>query len=524
MRIRLCLAVAGAALLAAAPAWGSKLEMLVMPGPVIEGHAKYEAECPRCHERFSKEAQSDKCLDCHDKVQADVEAGSGFHGRIPGIRTTNCKRCHTDHIGRDADIVLLDPQTFDHGRTDYPLKGVHLQVPCASCHKPDKAFREAPGTCFDCHGEHDPHDGRLGKKCEDCHGESGWRETRFDHDDTDFPLADAHADVACDMCHTNEHYKDTPATCHACHRINDVHGGRYGDKCETCHSPKKWDEIEFDHDHDTDYPLTGLHAKVACDACHTGQLYRKEKLDTACNACHADDDEHKGRFGDECDTCHDTDGWREAAFDHADTDFPLKGRHEKVACRECHRGDAYDEKIDTGCHTCHAADDVHHGKEGEACERCHNEEDWSRKVVFDHGVTRFPLIGLHATAPCEACHLSAAYKGTDVDCVSCHKADDEHKGRLGTPCGLCHNPNGWALWRFDHDTQTEFALTGAHEGLDCHACHRAPAGEHATLPTACGICHRADDVHHGGFGDRCERCHTTEDFEDVTVGLQRGAP
>ena len=134
-------AIAAIILLAAAPAMGSKLEMLVMPGPVIEGHAKYEAECPKCHLRFSKETQSGLCLDCHDKVKADVDSGEGFHGRIPGIRTAECKRCHTDHIGRKADIVLLDPQTFDHGRTDYPLKGAHLRVPCARCHEADKHFR-----------------------------------------------------------------------------------------------------------------------------------------------------------------------------------------------------------------------------------------------------------------------------------------------------------------------------------------------------------------------------------------------
>jgi hypothetical protein len=522
MRIPLLSALVAALVLAAAPAQGSKLEKLVMPGELIQGHAKYEAECPRCHVRFSKETQSSLCLDCHDKVKADVGSGAGFHGRIPGIKTAECKRCHTDHIGRKADIVLLDPQTFDHGRTDYPLKGAHLRVPCGSCHKADKAYREAPSPCVECHRDHDPHKGRLGDKCADCHSETGWRDARFDHDKTKFPLADAHAKVACDMCHAGDRYKHTPSTCQACHRINDVHGGRYGDKCETCHTPKKWKDLAFDHDHDTDYPLTGRHVKVACDACHTGELYAKKKLDTACHACHAKDDEHKGRYGDKCDDCHATTGWKKAEFDHAKTDFPLQGAHAKVACRDCHRGNVHDEKLGTACHTCHAADDVHHGQEGDLCERCHNADGWGHRVVFDHDVTRFPLIGMHATAPCEACHLNAAYRGTDTDCVTCHKADDKHKARLGTACGLCHNPNGWPLWRFDHDTQTDFKLTGAHEGLDCNACHRTPAGERATVPSACGACHRQDDIHHGGFGDRCERCHTTRSFEDITVGSIRG--
>jgi hypothetical protein len=518
-RLPLCL-MSTLALLICTPAASraSKLESLVMPGPVIADHAEYENDCAKCHQRFSKRPQAPLCLDCHEEIAADLEADEGFHATIPDIQGTECRLCHTEHLGRDADVVGLDADTFDHGRTDFPLEGAHGGARCDSCHEADKRHREAPQACFACHEEDDVHKGSLGEECGDCHDPKGWPRARFDHKDTDFPLADAHEDVACALCHPGERYEHTPKECVACHRINDSHGGRYGDECDTCHRPKGWDETVFDHDKDTDWPLKGRHGKAACDACHTGHLYDDE-TETECHGCHAHDDVHKGRYGKQCDTCHDPRGWAKAAFDHTkETDWPLKGRHEDVPCAACHKGDAYDEDLDTACHACHAPDDVHAGEQGERCERCHDEHGWGRKVRFEHGATRFPLIGMHAAAPCEACHLSARFQAAPVACDACHAADDEHEGRLGTDCGLCHNPNGWALWRFDHDKQTDFKLDGAHEGLDCHACHRIPTKGRVRQASACGACHMRDDVHNGGFGSQCGRCHTTEAFDEIRIG------
>jgi hypothetical protein len=83
---------------------------------------------------------------------------------------------------------------------------------------------------------------------------------------------------------------------------------------------------------------------------------------------------------------------------------------------------------------------------------------------------------------------------------------------------LCHNPNDWRLSTFDHDLQTDFALTGAHDGVDCRGCHREPAVDGVLRPSSsCGSCHRRDDVHDGEFGADCGACHTTSSFRDVGV-------
>ncbi len=419
-------------------------EKLVNPGPLIEGHAKLEKECAQCHESFSQKTQSRLCIDCHKPIASDIAERKGFHGRHPTIRDSECRTCHTDHKGRQADIVGLDPQTFRHDLTDYLLQGAHANVPCTSCHMAGQRMREAPSDCVACHKKDDPHGGRLGAECSTCHSSDSWRSAKpFDHSKTKFPLTGEHKDVACRACHAAEQWKGVDTTCIGCHRLGDPHGGRYGAKCETCHATQSWTSIRFDHDKATKFPLRGEHRKVLCSACHTGNLYA--------------------------------------------------------------------DKLQTDCVSCHKKHDAHQGQLGTRCERCHNEQGWRKRIDFDHDLTRFPLIGLHAAVPCEGCHLSQEFKGTSRACNACHK-DTHHEGRLGSACEQCHNPNGWPLWRFDHATQTKFELTGAHAAISCHACHREKNPETLALPTECYGCHSQDDKHRGAFGRACETCHSTTSF------------
>ena len=63
-----------AALLPPALDW----ESLVMPGPVISGHAEIEKDCRKCHVPFARDEQRGLCLDCHDKVAADISRQEGL--------------------------------------------------------------------------------------------------------------------------------------------------------------------------------------------------------------------------------------------------------------------------------------------------------------------------------------------------------------------------------------------------------------------------------------------------------------
>ncbi len=424
-------------------------ERLVMPGPLVEGHAHLEKDCNSCHEPFSRQSQTRLCLACHKAVAADRRGQVGFHGRHPEASKAECKTCHTEHKGRTFDIVQLNRETFNHAFTDFALLGSHKWAGCDGCHAKNVRFSETPGRCFDCHKSQDRHKGRLGEKCDGCHSEETWSRVKpFDHDKTRFSLVGAHRDVACARCHAGERYKDLARTCISCHRLQDKHAGSRGDRCDKCHAPTKWAAISFNHDKATKFPLRGGHANLACQRCHTGDLYR-DKLSMACVSCHRKDDPHKGQLGSDC-------------------------------------------------------------------RRCHSETAWRKNVAFDHDLVQFPLIGLHAAVPCEDCHRTQSFKDAPRACASCHQ-DTHHRGRLGANCAACHNPNGWTRWRFDHDTQTRYPLTGAHQALQCHACHKEAATARVTAPTNCYGCHSRDDAHEGAFGRTCEKCHNTNSFKQGHV-------
>jgi len=491
-----------------AAAAAGPIERLLMPGEVVKGHAKSETECTKCHDHSdpTPARQTVLCLDCHKDIAKDLSTKHGFHGHAlkPGAA---CGACHTEHKGRDADIVRFDRGAFDHAITGYTLDGRHATTGCAACHVAGKPYRAAPATCFGCHEKQDSHKGKLGKDCGSCHNTTSFAgKSKFDHSKTHFPLKAAHERAACEACHRDPSYKNTPRQCVACHARDDVHKGVRGPVCSDCHNTDKWKQSLFDHNRDTDYALNGAHAKIACDACHrSGDLHAK--VPDKCAGCHAADDRHGGRFGDDCAACHNEQKWKEARYDHAaKAKFPLKGKHEKVDCHACHTGPISGPKLPKDCGGCHKADDVHHGSMGTQCVACHVETGWKDKVRFDHDMTRFPLVGLHATVACEECHANRAYRNTARDCISCHKADDVHKGNLGKACATCHNPNGWKFWEFDHGKATKFALEGAHAKLECKSCHVQPADE-VKLSRDCAACHARDDVHKGGFGRDCARCH-----------------
>lgn len=553
------------------------LENVLMPGKLTRDHAKAEGKCTNCHVRFDREGQNRLCRDCHKDVGQDMAQKQGYHGRI---KEQACRTCHTEHKGRDARIVVLDEKNFDHRLTDYPLKGKHAETECSKCHQSGKKFRSAQSTCVACHKKDDTHKGGLGSKCADCHTESGWKEARFDHDTTDFRLEGKHANAKCRECHRDNAFKDTPMACMSCHRKDDRHKGRFGEKCQTCHNAKAWDAVVFDHNEDTKYPLRGKHRQARCDACHTGNLYH-DTLQTACVACHKKDDKHKGTLGDKCGDCHVERAWNEARFDHAQSRFSLRGKHAAIECNACHKsplfkdapmtciachkkddkhkgalgdtcGDCHGERdwkenrFDHGktrfalsgrhrsvkcddCHqgqkyrntpmaciACHRSDDAHKGQQGEKCEQCHSAQDW-KQTTFNHGLTRFPLLGRHLVVECKKCHATAQFKDAKTECVACHDKDDVHKRRLGEQCESCHNSRDWRLWDFNHNTRTRFRLDGGHRGLDCYSCHRKPVAGKAALPMGCVSCHDKDDVHDGSFGRQCEKCHGTDSFKQVRL-------
>lgn len=497
------------------PATAQTIESLVMPDEVVAGHADIETECSSCHKAFSRSEQRALCLECHELVAIDIELNLGYHGKSDEARTDECATCHTDHEGRRAEIVILDEETFDHDLTDFELLGDHSEAECTDCHAQDEKHRDAPTECDSCHADDKPHQEDPAELCTDCHNESGWADVNFDHNSTDYELIGKHAETACRDCHEVEKFDGTAENCFACHAEDDEHNGRSGEQCENCHNPSSWDDSSFDHKRDTDFPLLGRHNELTCNDCHSDDPFGDE-METDCVNCHLEDDDHDGHNGADCGSCHSNDAWTDSQFDHArDTEYALNGSHADVACVDCHIEPIFETALEQDCVSCHLDDDPHEGSQGAVCADCHNETQWEDVPFFDHDLTRFPLLGEHDNIECEDCHETKVFTDTETDCVSCHVEDDPHEGVYADKCDACHNPVAWDLWLFDHNSQTDFLLEGAHLDVACDNCHRSSLASMQKVGSRCIDCHRADDIHDGEFGADCGRCHGDTSFEEV---------
>ncbi len=410
--------------------------------------------CAACHlpdrpGTVYQEKLSTQCVACH---KGDDQR-QGHRGELG----EKCESCHTERGWKSA--------SFDHDKTKFPLRDKHSDLKCERCHEGGVAGAKAKirveRTCIACHRADDEkkgHRGELGEKCDTCHNARGWKETRFDHDTSKFRLLDKHRSVKCDACHLGG--VAGPAanirveqTCFACHRPDDEkkgHKGRYGEKCETCHSARGWTIVDFDHDRDTRYRLKGAHARAKCDTCHLpnlGAIY-KTRLDTACAACHRKDDKHEGQMSAKCESCHDEFRWKGVPFDHNRARFALTGSHAKTECSKCHRSPAFRDAPST-CNACHESDNKHKGRFGTRCEACHYTGTW-KSWDFDHARTRFALEGGHRKVRCELCHRPGAPDAAKPAraCVACHSKDDVHDGGFGAQCERCHQQTDWKrVWR-----------------------------------------------------------------------------
>lgn len=288
-----------------------------------------------------------------------------------------------------------------------------------------------------------------------------------------------------------------------------------------------------------------------CSQCHV--RFDRAAQDRLCVACHKDVGqdmrERRGYHGralreaQACRSCHTDHRGRNArivqfdaaGFDHAQSDFSLRGKHAKVECASCHRPGKRYREAPSECNACHRKDDVHKGALGPACADCHSEDNW-KQAKFDHGTTRFALTGKHAQARCESCHRDGKYKDLPRTCFACHREEDRrsHAGTLGERCDSCHDTRAWRPSGFNHDLATRFALRGRHRSIRCTDCHGRAGGaagadgaggsaaarasalriEQAKPGGACIDCHRKDDKHKGSLGAECAACHTERDWKE----------
>lgn len=441
------------------------------------------------------------CGACH--------VGSAYEERFPGRAPEACGACHADpHGGQFTSSAAAErcgdchtttrfrPAAFDaarHAATRFALTGAHAGTACRDCHRGLDAelgcvrFRGLSGSCESCHA--DPHAGQFASAgavaCEECHTTRAFSPGTFDlarHAETAFPLTGGHAAVGCFRCHADDpdlgcvRFAGTETACAACHA--DPHAGSFaatggGGRCGRCHDSASFAVgAAFEHGAETDFPLDGAHAALACELCHPrtrepdelGRTFGRIPAEPGggtprCETCHADPhadgfggrvpDAVEGRAG--CARCHGVGSFRDlrVPFDHgAWTAFPLGAAHRAVGCESCHGRTAPRDGGRTlglargsSCADCHA--DPHVGQfrqDGRTdCARCHTDAASFTTLDFDHDRdTRFPLDERHAALSCGACHRSTPlpdgrravrYKPLGTTCADCHLDRGERRSR-----------------------------------------------------------------------------------------------
>ncbi|MDH4036892.1 MAG: hypothetical protein OEX18_12505 [Candidatus Krumholzibacteria bacterium] len=421
------------------------------------------------------------CVSCHE----DIHRGS---------LGNDCASCHSEKGWRPVP-------GFDHGKTAFPLTGLHGKVECAKCHEAatlnlakDAKGRVIPlykplphGECSACHA--DPHKGALGPRCVDCHVTAGFKvisRDRFNHDRTRYPLRGKHAALNCEKCHdeTTAWGKKPPfGTCGACHK--DAHAGQAmlagkAIDCAACHTVDAFKPSTFtvEQHATTKYPLRGAHLRTLCMDCH-GRMPSgppelvAEAIGSAkvwmhpesgrCVDCHRDP--HEGRFSgggererkDDCVACHTIDRFRPSTFDvaaHQKTPFPLKGAHRATPCVACHK-------------------DLE------------------------------PLAGM--TVKVAAAQATLTLKNDARACAQCHATPhgiqfDSRKD--GGACDSCHDENRFVpASGFDHQKVKSFKLEGKHRNVACAKCHPVVTTSegrkmslYRPLSAGCESCHAEGDL------------------------------
>jgi hypothetical protein len=177
------------------------------------------AKCGGCHLdlRFdTPHVAQGACGSCHVDVH---------QGRIAGA----CARCHDTRSFHAVPAIAL------HARAGFPLSGAHLDAPCESCHRNDRAgaYTAVPQQCMACHREAYaaalmPNHMAAGfpTDCQECHATVTWQSgAAFDHAKAanGFALVGAHASLQCETCHVppNMALRFTATgsdACVSCHR------------------------------------------------------------------------------------------------------------------------------------------------------------------------------------------------------------------------------------------------------------------------------------------------------------------
>ncbi len=112
----------------------SKLCAQLSPGALSGPHSHLEGitKCTQCHVLGNK-VVNEKCLVCHTDIQSRISNKKGYHSSSD-VNGKDCYTCHSEHNGKDFQLIRLDASKFDHSLTGYTLSVPHAEKQCRDCH------------------------------------------------------------------------------------------------------------------------------------------------------------------------------------------------------------------------------------------------------------------------------------------------------------------------------------------------------------------------------------------------------
>jgi cytochrome c-type protein NapC len=252
--------------------------------------------------------------DCHEMVPYNQTWQASKHDQI------GCVQCHIPpgawNFVKTKFFALREVYVHFMGQVKAPIQ-VTRQIPnvvCQGCHPsvemPDpiqlvtstfshRGHEKVP-ACIDCHAQvvHHPIPGK--------------------------PYIPAQSMTACFACHDG---KQQPNDCSYCHQAPHPDRG----PCQDCHTLQTWSPKGFKHP----VPLTGKHAQILCEQCHTSGTGTSVGPADGCVSCHGN--HHQDPTLTLCADCHTTTHFVPSTFQHQQVGPHVPAGDEPLPCNACHQ-------------------------------------------------------------------------------------------------------------------------------------------------------------------------------------------
>ena len=261
-------------------------------------------------------------------TEGDNFCGRACHEMIPYMQTWEASK----HSQVDCVTCHIPPGLWNLAKTKF-FATREVWVHFTSANKaPIMVTRKIPNeTCVSCHPSsetdktvqlfmatfsHSSHS--QVPNCVDCHAQLVHQPL------PGIPYVPPQSMTACFNCHDG---KQQPNDCAYCHDAPHPDRG----SCEKCHSMSTWTPGNFKHP----VPLTGPHAQILCEQCHTSATTNNMGPADGCVNCHGN--HHKDPKLTQCGGCHTTTHFVPSTFVH-----PQEGPHvptgdEPLQCVACHQ-------------------------------------------------------------------------------------------------------------------------------------------------------------------------------------------